>query len=324
MKGRGETGDSRENPPTSGIVRHYSHLPEIEPGLPWWEASVLIAQPPWPQAIRVQYPLDAVVGGYVPAGYSHSLPNRHSALLQLKVLILRQRERRTHAGLNGKIRHFWAPSLPYFTNDPRGKTGEVAVVASQLGNFDSQSVLRQRARTLSASRATFVCSCCSISCVSGEFTVHTGLPVKPTNQPRTSLLYNAAARLPPRRTGPYPRPGHSRIFTIGNCARRCRWSAGFLGDLPLPAPLNSVAAPFLPHFIFTGSRLFRVAQIFHFNSTPIGIAPDDATDRRVFSEISRFPRPCIPFSHYSTPIGSQDLVVRSRSNLWTHLNSLCH
>ncbi|KAJ8877109.1 hypothetical protein PR048_021561 [Dryococelus australis] len=52
----GETGDPREIPPTSGIVRHDSHLrksgstrPGIEPGSPWWEASRLTAQPPWPR-----------------------------------------------------------------------------------------------------------------------------------------------------------------------------------------------------------------------------------------------------------------------------------
>ncbi|KAJ8890848.1 hypothetical protein PR048_010357 [Dryococelus australis] len=38
----GETGDSRENPPTNGIV------PGIKPGSPWWEASRLTDQPPWP------------------------------------------------------------------------------------------------------------------------------------------------------------------------------------------------------------------------------------------------------------------------------------
>ncbi|KAJ8870688.1 hypothetical protein PR048_029712 [Dryococelus australis] len=51
-----ETGDPRENPPTNGIVWHDdSHLrksganrPGIEPVSPWWEASSLTAQPPWP------------------------------------------------------------------------------------------------------------------------------------------------------------------------------------------------------------------------------------------------------------------------------------
>ncbi|KAJ8867331.1 hypothetical protein PR048_031132 [Dryococelus australis] len=51
--GRGETGDPRENPLTSGIVWSDSHLrksgvnrPGIETGSPWWEASSLTAQPP--------------------------------------------------------------------------------------------------------------------------------------------------------------------------------------------------------------------------------------------------------------------------------------
>ncbi|KAJ8871701.1 hypothetical protein PR048_028028 [Dryococelus australis] len=50
----GETGGPQENPPTSGIVRHDSHLRKfgsdragIERGSRWWEASGLTAQPPW-------------------------------------------------------------------------------------------------------------------------------------------------------------------------------------------------------------------------------------------------------------------------------------
>ncbi|KAJ8890373.1 hypothetical protein PR048_009881 [Dryococelus australis] len=34
-----------------------------------------------------------------------------------------------------------------------------------------------------------------------------------------------------------------QIFACGNCAGRCRWSAGFLGDLPFTPPFNSDAAP---------------------------------------------------------------------------------
>ncbi|KAJ8879213.1 hypothetical protein PR048_019819 [Dryococelus australis] len=54
-KRAGETGDPRENPPASGIVRHGSHLRKsevnrlgIEPSSPWGEANCLTAQPPWP------------------------------------------------------------------------------------------------------------------------------------------------------------------------------------------------------------------------------------------------------------------------------------
>ncbi|KAJ8887589.1 hypothetical protein PR048_013806 [Dryococelus australis] len=56
-----ETEDPRVNPPTNGIVRHDSYVLEsrvtqqgIEPGSPWWEASRLTAQPPWPPVITEQ------------------------------------------------------------------------------------------------------------------------------------------------------------------------------------------------------------------------------------------------------------------------------
>ncbi|KAJ8895116.1 hypothetical protein PR048_000441 [Dryococelus australis] len=55
-------GDTLENPLTSGIVRHDSHMRKsrvsrlgIEPCSPWWEASSLNAQPPWPQLARVLF-----------------------------------------------------------------------------------------------------------------------------------------------------------------------------------------------------------------------------------------------------------------------------
>ncbi|KAJ8893946.1 hypothetical protein PR048_006547 [Dryococelus australis] len=58
----------------------------------------------------------------------------------------------------------------------------------------------------------------------------------------STLIYKHA-RLPPRRTGFNTRPAH-RIFVSGNRAERCRWSVGFLGDLPFPPPLLSGAAPY--------------------------------------------------------------------------------
>ncbi|KAJ8879976.1 hypothetical protein PR048_020597 [Dryococelus australis] len=46
----GETGDRRENPPASGIVRHDSHTrkPGSDPGSPRWEATPLRRVPPVP------------------------------------------------------------------------------------------------------------------------------------------------------------------------------------------------------------------------------------------------------------------------------------
>ncbi|KAJ8876775.1 hypothetical protein PR048_021222 [Dryococelus australis] len=60
----GETRAPRENPPTSGIVRYDSHLrksgvirPGFESGSPWWKASSLTTQSPWPLR-RIVYPWD--------------------------------------------------------------------------------------------------------------------------------------------------------------------------------------------------------------------------------------------------------------------------
>ncbi|KAJ8873404.1 hypothetical protein PR048_024220 [Dryococelus australis] len=58
----GETGDLRENPPISGIVRHDSNVRKsratrlgIELGSPWWEASSLTVQPSQPLRTRYYY-----------------------------------------------------------------------------------------------------------------------------------------------------------------------------------------------------------------------------------------------------------------------------
>ncbi|KAJ8870476.1 hypothetical protein PR048_029498 [Dryococelus australis] len=44
------------------------------------------------------------------------------------------------------------------------------------------------------------------------------------------------------------------ILTRGNRAGRCRWSAGFIGDLPFPRAGHSGAAPFSPRFTPIGSQ----------------------------------------------------------------------
>ncbi|KAJ8897862.1 hypothetical protein PR048_003215 [Dryococelus australis] len=66
----------------------------------------------------------------------------------------------------------------------------------------------------------------------------------------------------------------------------CMW--GSCRTMPLFPPLHSRAAPFSPHSTHIGSQdLVR-------EPSSVSIVPDDASGRRVFSGISRFPRPCIP------------------------------
>ncbi|KAJ8895578.1 hypothetical protein PR048_000914 [Dryococelus australis] len=68
----------------------------------------------------------------------------------------------------------------------------------------------------------------------------------------TAAPFNA--RIPPGRTRFNLRPGHSRIFASGNRAERCRWSAGFLGDFPIP-PSPCVVALLHTHIISPSSAL---------------------------------------------------------------------
>ncbi|KAJ8875152.1 hypothetical protein PR048_023045 [Dryococelus australis] len=62
------------------------------------------------------------------------------------------------------------------------------------------------------------------------------------------------ARLPPKRTGLNPRPGHSLSFACRNRARRGLWSTGFLGILPFLPPV-SPSPSFRRGSIFTSITL---------------------------------------------------------------------
>ncbi|KAJ8882051.1 hypothetical protein PR048_018539 [Dryococelus australis] len=57
--------------------------------------------------------------------------------------------------------------------------------------------------------------------------------------------------------------GSHRIFACGNRAVRCRWSAGFLGDLPFPLPSHSGAFSYSPQSPSSALRtsMLRAAQI---------------------------------------------------------------
>ncbi|KAJ8891643.1 hypothetical protein PR048_004171, partial [Dryococelus australis] len=63
-----------------------------------------------------------------------------------------------------------------------------------------------------------------------------------------------SARLPTRRTGFNPRPGHPGFSACGDRVKRCRWSTEFIEDLPFPPPFNSSAAPCSNRFTPFGSQ----------------------------------------------------------------------
>ncbi|KAJ8870996.1 hypothetical protein PR048_027299 [Dryococelus australis] len=69
---------------------------------------------------------------------------------------------------------------------------------------------------------------------------------------------SGTACLPPRRTWFNPRPVHSGFAFSGNRAGRCRWSAGFLGDIPFSPLFHYGSAPYSPRFTLIGSQDFAV------------------------------------------------------------------
>ncbi|KAJ8890111.1 hypothetical protein PR048_009618 [Dryococelus australis] len=85
------------------------------------------------------------------------------------------------------------------------------------------------------------------------------------------LSKRLARPLPTKANLVQSRPGH-RIFASGNRAGRCRWSAGFLGDIPFPTPLHSSAAPYSLQSPSSALKtsLLRAAQISSLTITPHG------------------------------------------------------
>ncbi|KAJ8881536.1 hypothetical protein PR048_018018 [Dryococelus australis] len=81
-------------------------------------------------------------------------------------------------------------------------------------------------------------------------------PSKPADQRHRSVRFShAKIRERPRRSkanmARLP-AGHFRIFARGNCAGRCRWSAGFLRDILILPPLHSSVDPYRSRFTLIG------------------------------------------------------------------------
>ncbi|KAJ8881157.1 hypothetical protein PR048_017630 [Dryococelus australis] len=97
-------------------------------------------------------------------------------------------------------------------------------------------------------------------------------------------------RLPPRRTGFNSRRGGSRIFACGNRAGQCRWSTGFLGDLPFLPTLHSGSAPYSPHFTLIGCQgdiLFRSTKTVE--TRPLALLLGTQEQRQMMHQLHSFP-----------------------------------
>ncbi|KAJ8888795.1 hypothetical protein PR048_008287 [Dryococelus australis] len=147
--------------------------------------------------------------------------------------------------------------------------------------------------------------------------------------------------------------GSLRIFACGNRAGRCRWSAGFLGDLPFPPPFHSGVASYSPKSpslaLKTSQNLFTnlvrirrgprtVAEwLAHSPPTnPPGSIPAGSPDFREWESFRTMPlfggfsrrSPVSPTPSFRRRsvfasvilIGSEDLDVKTRPNLFISLS----
>ncbi|KAJ8866474.1 hypothetical protein PR048_032317 [Dryococelus australis] len=70
-----------------------------------------------------------------------------------------------------------------------------------------------------------------------------------------------AIKAPGTRTGFNPRPVLSGFLKVGIVPGRCRWSAGFLGDIPFPPPPSFRRCPILTSIALIETSLLRAARI---------------------------------------------------------------
>ncbi|KAJ8891929.1 hypothetical protein PR048_004488 [Dryococelus australis] len=252
-------GKDRENPPNSGIVWHDCHLqkfgtnrPGVEPGSPRLEASMQrLGHTAFYGSMNVACIGRSCQTKLATGRLTHAEDIRDVFIRcvlkydsdegELTVRILA-----SHQGEQGSISGRVTPGF----SQVEIMLDDVPVwrVFSGISRFPSLRISAQ---------------------------LHSRL-ISPSSDLKTSLLktsripqLNSRGRrwarwlsLPPRRTGFNPRPGH-RIFTSENCTRRCRWSAGFLGDLPFLPPLHSGAAPYSLQSLSSALKnsLLRDAQI---------------------------------------------------------------
>ncbi|KAJ8869915.1 hypothetical protein PR048_028924 [Dryococelus australis] len=149
-------------------------------------------------------------------------------------------------------------------------------------------------------------------------------PYKQENS-QPNFLWKYYPRLdcsPPTKVNRVQSPAVSlRISASEIRAGRCRWFGGGGGG-----SRGSPTASFRRCSVFTSLHPPYTVSSFPGRVTgfsQVGIVADDAAGRRVFSGFSRSPPPHVSFRRRSiftctTLIGSQDVAVKSRPNLFTH------
>ncbi|KAJ8873311.1 hypothetical protein PR048_026945 [Dryococelus australis] len=298
MKWRGETGDPRENPPTSNTiltrVNPGATRLVIEPGSPRWEAIGLTTKPRRPHRAGILY-----INVLHP---SHRARWRSSNSLD------------SHSGGSGFESQYchsdfgltWLPKIaPGECWDRHGTT-----VAERLAHSPPTKAIW--VQSPAGSLRIFACGNRGGPCLWSvgflgylPFTspFHSGAVPHPLPSPSSALKTSMLRAFTP-------------LISLGALMGDKDYLISNRGRGGLAARL--LASPHCPQTRQTGFDSRWTAPRF----PHLRIASNDAAGGRVFSGISRLPRSCIPgllHTHLaSPPIDSQDLDVKSRPNLFTH------
>ncbi|KAJ8888408.1 hypothetical protein PR048_007898 [Dryococelus australis] len=259
MKRRVDTADNRENPPTSGIVRHDSHMNRsgIEPGSHWWEASRLTAQPPRPPKDRNNSITHIRrIRKYCRDGAGHLGVELRlcmgSGNYLNPLLILARFHLAASAPIVGVAR---APTINKDVASHQGEPGSIPSRATGFSQVGIVPPLHSGAapyslKSPSSALKTLLLRAAQISSLTlsigskGSIVSYGGRAVRQLSSHRGKPGSITAGSL--------------RIFASGNRARRCRWSWVFSGMSHFPRPFIPALLPFSPHSNRIGSQYLAV------------------------------------------------------------------
>ncbi|KAJ8890660.1 hypothetical protein PR048_010169 [Dryococelus australis] len=158
----GETGDSRENLLTSGIVRHDSRLrisgviwPGIEPSSPLWKASSLTAQPlrPLSNLTHIHYAVRVYTSILGDVADNNIYVTRASVC----VLVSGEMKRRQHRFLSigGSTLLYWNHVIPllYYSRSSWGNNTNTGVVVTWKGQSSTPRELNKQLQIQSQTEA---------------------------------------------------------------------------------------------------------------------------------------------------------------------------
>ncbi|KAJ8875178.1 hypothetical protein PR048_023073 [Dryococelus australis] len=356
----GETGDPRENPPTSSIVRHDSHLrksgvtrPGIEPGSTSWEASRLTAQPPWPLhntavvqwsdystpvgSLEISHVVNEVgVGVSITAISLEMTPETCETVpRQLKCT---SDTRDSNSEKLVKLRYL---AIKYIA--------EVAFGASTSdgwggggGGGEAFYVTRDRIKNPAGEKKAQLLPPRGVASRAGKSSSNCRARISSSRRiSRPDASGRPCPRSPEERASPLDHDrGRTVIdYRILSCSTARPESDMRIHTRDRPNRLRKKIHLEDEAFCCSQNIVYRlftwldyspptkaIRARFPAGSPPgfshVGIVPDDTAGRRVFSRISGFRRPshsgAAPHSPRFTLIGSQDHVVKSRTNIFTH------